>query len=234
MSTFLPPKRYSKYLPTPQKLLKVPSETWDWNLSSYMVPLTVHYISNCRSEAPSATSYTLGPKIYPSPCTLKPNFKAPPPLCRCPSTSCSFSPFASFASFVHSDSSPCYRSTPPHRRQYHLLPSVSCCPSPEPTAIMCLCLCRSKRICSCCVTACSCMSRCVRVCAHECVRVCMCACSVYLSLCVCLCVLVRVLVYACVRTCMYVCAFVCTWVYVFVRLYNCVRVRVFSCVYVCI
>ena len=126
MSTFLPPKRYSKYLPTPQKLLKVPSETWDWNLSSYMVPLTVHYISNCRSEAPSATSYTLGPKIYPSPCTLKPNFKAPPPIRHCPSTSCSFSPFACFALSEHSDSSPCSRLTPP--------------PAPPPVCHLLLCL----------------------------------------------------------------------------------------------
>jgi hypothetical protein len=115
-----------------------------------------------------STSYTVDPKpqaidptplalqSIPQPCTLKPNFKAPPPLRHCPSTSCSFSPFASLASSEHSGSSPYSRSSPPPAPPpvppldlclFGSSPATSCsttwatttktcCPPPEPPAIM--------------------------------------------------------------------------------------------------
>jgi hypothetical protein len=80
--------------------------------------------STCTPYSCHPISYTR--QLSPHPCTLKPSFKAPPPLRHCPSTSCSFSPFACFALSEHSDSSPCSRLTPP--------------PAPPPVCHLLLCL----------------------------------------------------------------------------------------------
>jgi len=128
----------------------------------HFMPYPVRCILHRRSEVPSSRSYTLGPKIYPSPMHSKTEHQSTttPPLC--PFTSCSFSPFASS---VQSGSSPGSRSTSPATPPvpplplclFSSTPATSCYttdhhqdPSPEPPVIMRLCLCRSTSVCSCC------------------------------------------------------------------------------------
>jgi len=108
---------------------RIPSQVeHNFHLVPYPLQCSASYTVDPKPQALGPTA--LARKSIPDPCTLKPNFQAPPPLYHCPSTSCSFSPFTSpfncLAAFVHSDSCPCFYSTPPPA------------PPPVPTPPLCL------------------------------------------------------------------------------------------------
>jgi hypothetical protein len=159
------------YCPTPVTLSLIPVKQKQSNirhLIPYPLQCSISYL-NGRSKAPALDPTPLPLQSIPHPCTLKQNFKAPPPLRHCSSTSCSFSPVASLATSLHSDSSPCSRSTPPpapppvttssslslfrfsrhfplHNRRLHHQ-DLLCCPSPEPPR-SCVCVLVAATVCA--------------------------------------------------------------------------------------
>jgi hypothetical protein len=107
------------------------------HLIPYPIQCSTSYTVHSKPQALDLTPLAL--QSIPHPCTLKPNFKAPQPLRHCPSTSSSFSPFASFAS-----------SDPPPTYPYPNHPATSPPPpqTPPPPSGMPAAVCLKEALCA--------------------------------------------------------------------------------------